>query len=113
MKAIILTSTFGLKVDFNGVDLKQLESEAIQAYNECVELEAVTKGKSFKRAWQIENGLIKAGKLKFGTIFQVTKKELCISYKKNLINGVFKGHNFQMQFLEAFKDIPAGSIFKW
>ena len=113
MKSITLTSTFGLKVDFNESELKALENEAIEAYNDCIELANLTEGKSYNKAWQIENILIKAGKLKHGTIYQVTKKELCISYKQNLINGKFVGHNFQMQFLKSYEGVPAGAIFKW
>lgn len=108
-----LKCTSGKRFDWNTAELQQLEKEAIQAYNDSMEYETLTRGKSEASKWKLEIKLQKEGKLKFGTIFQVTKKYLSISYKRNLLNGVFKGYSFQMQVLESFNDVPAGTILKW
>lgn len=113
MATIVLKSTSGKEFEIPSNELKQLQKEAIQAYNDSIELDKLTAGKSELKKWQIEMQLQKAGKLKFGSIFQVTKKQLVVSYKRNLINGLFEGHNFQLQVIETFNGVPAGTILKW
>jgi FKBP-type peptidyl-prolyl cis-trans isomerase len=113
MATTILKALSGKEYEMDTATVKQLENEAIQAYNDSIEYDRLTRGKSEMKKWQMEVQMQKAGKLKFGTVFQVAKKELVISYKQNLLNGLFKGHTFQMQTIKPLGSAPAGEIFKW
>lgn len=113
-KNVTLKGTSGKTYTIPASELKQLELEAKQAYNETIELHKAQAGfKSDRKLWEIENKMVQAGKLKYGGIFQVSKKHLVISFKETLFGGKFKGHNFQMQIIEAFGNVPAGEILKW
>lgn len=102
-----LKATNGQSISFDTKAIKSLEKNAIAAYNNSVEFEKGVKGLTGMKALKFEKSF------QGEKDFQHYTSHYVVSYKKNLINGVFKGHKFQLQFLKDHEGVKAGTIVKW